>query len=60
MDITLKRKLLLIWRVIKACVMNTIKASDWLAIYEILLNGYARDKAASDEDALARRVNRKE
>lgn len=56
-DITLKQKLLLIWRVIKACVMNTVKKNDWLAIYEILLDGYQREEAASKEDALAKRIS---
>lgn len=52
-----KRKLLLIWRVIRGCIKDTIKTNDWLAIYEILLDGCQREEAASKEEALAKRIS---
>lgn len=59
-DITLKQKLLLIWRVIKACVLNTVKTNDWLEIYEILMDACNRDMAAEKEKQLEQRFSGKE
>ena len=59
-DLTWKRKIQLIWRVVKGCVMNTLKTNDWLAIYEILLDACERETAKMDEDRLAKRVRGKE
>lgn len=59
-DITLKQKFLLIWRVVKACFMNTVKTNDWLEIYEILMDGCSRDIAATKEKMLEHRFSGKE
>lgn len=54
-DLTLKRKLQLIWKVIRCCISNTIKTNDWLAIYGILIDGCNREIAATQESILTNR-----